>query len=91
MSEILVWMQSYWYELGTLFVQCAILATVVWYARRALRTSRSSTEQAELLQSVSSARETSAFGQPQYEESERHPVVYPWHKLVRWLQAPLGS
>jgi hypothetical protein len=37
MSDMFDWIQSYWYELGSLAVQFAILAVAVSYGRKALR------------------------------------------------------
>jgi len=37
MSDISDWIQSYWFELGSLTTQLAILVVLVWYARKALR------------------------------------------------------
>jgi len=45
MSEIIAWMQSNWYELGGLFVQCTFLLAGVWFARKILKTMRASQEQ----------------------------------------------
>ena len=45
MNEIIAWMQSNWYELGGLFVQCTFLLAGVWFARKILKTMRASQEQ----------------------------------------------
>jgi len=45
MSEITVWMQSNWYELGNLFAEFVFLAVGIWFARKVLRTLRASQEQ----------------------------------------------
>jgi hypothetical protein len=47
MSDIFDWIQSYWFELGSLTAQFAILAVVVWYARTSLRILAASQRQAE--------------------------------------------
>ena len=31
MSEISDWIQSNWFELGSLLVQCAMLVTLAWF------------------------------------------------------------
>lgn len=35
--ETVEWMQAYWFELGSLLLQCAILATLAWFGRKAFR------------------------------------------------------
>src|SRR5260370_26496805 len=45
MNEITAWIQSNWYELGGLFVQCTFLLAGVWFARKILKTMRASQEQ----------------------------------------------
>jgi hypothetical protein len=47
MSDITDWIQSYWFELGSLTAQFAILAVLVWYARTTLRILTGSERQAE--------------------------------------------
>ncbi|HEV2488898.1 MAG TPA: hypothetical protein VGT03_03750 [Candidatus Acidoferrales bacterium] len=66
MSDILDFLQSYWYELGSLVFQFAILAVVVSFGRRALRilsaplvaSSVASQAQVELLQDLQKLSET---------------------------------
>src|SRR5258708_39458992 len=53
MNELSTWMQSNWYALGNLFIEGAILAAVVWFARKFLRTIRASQEQAGALLKMS--------------------------------------
>jgi hypothetical protein len=45
MSEVNDWMQSNWYELGSLLVQMGLLVAGVWFARKILRTLKASQEQ----------------------------------------------
>ena len=45
MNEIYNWIQSNWYELGSLLFQGAIVLTLGWFGRTALRTMRASQEQ----------------------------------------------
>lgn len=47
MGDLFDWIQSYWFELGSLTAQFAILAVVVWYARTTLRILTTSQRQAE--------------------------------------------
>jgi hypothetical protein len=66
MSDMIDWIQSYWFELGSLALQFAILAVVVSYGRKALRilsvplaTSHAvSQAQVELLQDLQKLSET---------------------------------
>jgi len=66
MSDMIDWIQSYWYELGNLALQFAILAVVVSYGRKALRilsvplaASRAASQvQVELLQDLENLSET---------------------------------
>jgi hypothetical protein len=53
MNEFTAWMQSNWYALGNLFVQCAFLAAGVWFARKILKTIRASQEQVGALLKLS--------------------------------------
>src|SRR5260370_36643439 len=53
MNELSTWMQSNWYALGNLFIEGAILAAVVWFARKFLRTIRASQEQVGALLKMS--------------------------------------
>jgi hypothetical protein len=53
MNEFTAWMQNNWYALGNLLVQAAFLAAGVWFARRILRTMRSSQEQVGALLKLS--------------------------------------
>lgn len=55
MSDLFDWIQSYWFELGSLTAQFAILAVVVWYARTALRILAASQRQAEPIAGPSEA------------------------------------
>ena len=36
MGDIADWMQTYWFELGSLALQLGTLATLLWFARKAL-------------------------------------------------------
>jgi hypothetical protein len=53
MSEVNDWMQSNWYELGSLLVQMGFLVAGVWFARKILRTLRASQEQVGALLKLS--------------------------------------
>jgi hypothetical protein len=53
MNEFTTWMQSNWYALGNLLIQFAFLAAGIWFARKILRTMRSSQEQVAALLKLS--------------------------------------
>jgi hypothetical protein len=53
MNEITAWMQSNWYELGTLVAEFAFVAAAIWFARKILRTLRASQEQVGALLKLS--------------------------------------
>ncbi len=91
MSEFRDWVQTNWYELGSLLVQSAILATLAWYGRKMLRTIGASQQQMETLLSLSLVPGAQAPPAPEPAEIAGRPGVESWHKLVAWLQAPMGS
>jgi hypothetical protein len=45
MTEISTWIQSNWYEFGSILAQIAFLVAGVWFARKILKTLRASQEQ----------------------------------------------
>src|SRR5690242_1198236 len=45
MNEITNWMQSNWYELGSLFAQFTFLFAALWFARRILTSMRATQQQ----------------------------------------------
>ena len=45
MTEFSTWMQSNWYEFGSILAEFAFLITGVWFARKILKTLRASQEQ----------------------------------------------
>jgi len=53
MNEVTVWIQSNWYELGTLVAEFVFLAAGIWFARKILRTLRASQEQVGALLKLS--------------------------------------
>jgi hypothetical protein len=53
MNDITVWIQSNWYELGTLVAEFVCLAAGIWFARKILRTLRASQEQVGALLKLS--------------------------------------
>jgi hypothetical protein len=55
MNEVTAWMQSNWYELGTLVAEFVCLTVGIWFARKILRTLRASQEQVGALLKLSVA------------------------------------
>ena len=53
MSEFTVWIQSNWYEMGTLLSEFVFLAAGIWFARKILKTLRASQEQVGALLKLS--------------------------------------
>ena len=53
MNEFTAWIQSNWYELGTLLGEVVFLAAGIWFARKILRTLRASQEQVGALLKLS--------------------------------------
>jgi hypothetical protein len=65
MNDLSDWVQSYWFELGSLLLQLATLTALVWFARRILRIATTSQEHAESLYPASARpMEPAAEGQP---------------------------
>ncbi len=91
MSELSDWVQTNWYELGSLLVQAAILAALLWYGRKTLKTIGASQQQMETLLSLSLAPGARVPAAPESTEGVELPWVDPWRRLVAWLQAPMGS
>jgi hypothetical protein len=99
MHEIGDWIQSNWFELGSLLVQCAILVTLIWYGRKTLRSIRASQGQDEALQRLSlsnatAERPTTEAVAPTGLEGAGHGgggVGAAGRDLIGWLQAPMGS
>ncbi len=91
MSVLSDWVQTNWYDLGSLLVQTAILAALVWYGRKTLKTIGASQQQMETLLSLSLAPGARVPAPSEPAEIAGHRVAESWHKLVAWLQAPMGS
>ena len=45
MNDITTWMQSYWYEFGSLFAQFAFLIAAMWIGRKILKSMRATQQQ----------------------------------------------
>ena len=100
MSELSDWIQSNWFELGSILVQCAVLATLTGYARKALRILVASYNQNEALRklwlsNVTDEQRTTqqsptpaGFGRAIHGSGG---IAAAWRGLITWLQAPMGS
>ncbi len=103
MTQFIDWIQNNWFESGILVVLCAILATVVWFARNILKSLRASQEQvgALLRLSVSEGlpvpsappQSHDAYAPAFRERAPRgpNPLVAGARHLVNWLNAPMRS
>ena len=96
MSEISDWIQSNWFELGSILVQCAVLATLAWYGRKAVRILMASYDQIEALRRNAAAEQqiTQQAYAPGGFERAGHGyggVAAAWRDLIIWLRAPMGS
>src|SRR3989442_13415980 len=99
MSEILDFVQSYWFETGSLFMQFAILATLIWIGRKALRAIQTAQEDADARRGVSFS--AAICGQGGW--SEGLPATWPeqaaarqrrppdWRRMARWMQTAAGK
>src|SRR5215467_3131244 len=55
MTDSRSWIQENWYQLGSFFIQCGFLFIAIWFARKVLRTLRSSQEQVGALLKIAVA------------------------------------
>ena len=83
MDDMTAWLQSNWYEFGSLLVQFAILATLAWFGRGLLRMLRAflTREQIQPTSALSNAAEA------EYDNG----MASAWSGLLSWLQEPMGS
>jgi hypothetical protein len=98
LGEMSDWIQSNWFELGSLLVQCAILATLAWYGRKILRTVRDPQNQSETLERgwPSNAtveqpplQQSVAPTRPEGSEHGVGGIADGWRNLISWLRAPM--
>lgn len=75
MTEIYDWVQSHWFELGSLLVQGGILVAVIWYARKTFRAMRASQEQVGALLKMSLTDLTAARPAPNEAAELLRPTV----------------
>ena len=80
MIELSDWVQSNWFQLGSLLVQFGVLATIAWYGRGILR----------IIKAWDEAQPRVALPEAADERYERG-LTSTWHSVVAWLQAPMGS
>ena len=93
------WIQTNWFELGSLLVQCAILVTLVWYGGKTLRIVRALQTRDEtverLLPSTAAAeptvRRTFAPARLEGTEDGASGMAAVWDNLTSWLQTPMVS
>jgi hypothetical protein len=100
MSEISDWIQSNWFELGSILVQVAVLATLAWYGRKALKILMASYDEMEAMRSLWVSKlapeqpvAQPAFAVPGFEHAgfDSGGVAAAWRDLITWLRAPMGS
>ncbi len=102
MSDFSDWLQNNLVDLARLAVQCAILATVVSYGRKLLKTLRASQEQVGALLKLSGASAVAVEEPPSFTPWVAAPDLEPQHAEARtpqltpsanrvgsWLQAPM--
>jgi hypothetical protein len=97
-NEMSDWIQSNWFELGSLLVQCAILATLAWYGRKTLRILRDPQNQGatlERLRPLTATAEQPTLQQtvtptrPEGAQDDFGGTAAAWPNLISWLQAPM--
>jgi hypothetical protein len=100
MGEIIDWIQSYWFELGSLLIQSAVLVTLALYGRKVLRILSVSNEQNEAPRRVSvpnvaaeqrmtQERVAPAGFEPAEHRSDEGTAARS--SFIAWLQAPMKS
>jgi hypothetical protein len=94
------WIQSHWFELGSLLTQWAILVTLAWYGRKTLRIAKAFQTRDETLEVLSPSH---VAAEPTIRRIfEPAPVLEGtddgasgiaavWGNLTNWLQAPMVS
>jgi|SRR5579863_1893877 len=101
MTQFSDWIQSNWFESGMLVVLCAILATVVWFARNILKSLRASQEQVGAILRLSVSDVAPMAAAPLQTQAEPTPAlrepaprgpnlfVASGRSVVNWLNAPM--
>lgn len=96
-SEIGDWILAYWFELGSLVIQGAILATVAWYGRKAFRLQHGSPAQKPQQTQAPVIRPPRQPLQAMVRASGNgirglgRAVARSWRCLSNWLQTPAGG
>jgi hypothetical protein len=97
------WIQTHWFELGSLLIQCAILATLARYGRKTLGIIRALQTHDEAVEGLSPApaaaepaiRQTftpaTPAAAPEYTEDGASGIAAVWGNLTSWLQEPMVS
>jgi hypothetical protein len=94
------WIQTHWFELGSLLIQCAILATLARYGRKTLGIIRALQNQDETVERRSPApvaaepairRTFTPAAAPEYTEDGASGIVALWDNLTSWLQEPMAN
>ena len=83
MDDMTAWLQSNWYEFGSLLIQFAILATLAWFGRGLLRMLRASLTREEIQPRPGFSHATEA--------EHGNGMGSAWSGLASWLQEPMGS
>ena len=105
MNALIDSIQDHWFELASLVFQAAILAIIVWYARKTLKTMRASQEQVGALMRLSlsdmiadrspslkqDADVAPVLSSPEEENSAGTGSFAVGHGIINWLQAPMNG
>ncbi len=84
MDEISGLVERNWFEIGSLLIQCVILATVAWYGRKTLRFVRAFFQYQDVFRQKLGVSNAAKVG-------DSRGIAARWHDLIRWLQVPMRS
>ena len=93
MGEMSDWIQSNWFELGSLLVQCAVLLTLAWFGRKLLRILSASYRGLSPSNVAAQQRAIEqAYAPPAYEPDGQDSGggTETWPGLIAWLREPMG-
>ncbi len=105
MNALIDSIRDHWFELASLVFQAAILAIIVRYARKTLKTMRASQEQVGALMRLSLSDMIADRSASLKQDGDVAPVLSSpedgnsadtgslavGHSIVNWLQAPMGG
>ncbi len=91
MSEFGDWLSSNWYEAGTLLLHAAILVTLIWYVRKAVRLKMASLQPSEAQERERLSSGDAEFGSSLHTERVVRRGPSPLRRFTQWLQTPMGS